>query len=75
MSMEDEAQIKMDEILFGNGLQITLTTLISSLTKMVARRGHSIEGVMVLEVLKGALKGYLGRYEDQYQVLTRQDDD
>ena len=53
----------MDAILFGNGLQITLTTLIKSLTKMVGARGHSIEGVMVLEGLKGLLRGYLGRYE------------
>lgn len=72
---EDEVQSKMDDILFGYGLQTTLTTFISSLTKMIAQRGHSIEGVLVLEVIKGTLKGYLGRYEDQYQFYQRQDDD
>lgn len=73
--MEDVAQVKMDEILFGNGLQITLTTLISSLTKMIDKRGHSVEGVMVLEGLKGLLKGYLGRYEDQYQIIRKENGD
>lgn len=73
MLLDDEVQVKMDEILFGNGLQTTLVALISSLTAMIKKRGHSIEGVMVLEVLKGALKGYLGRYEDQYRFSQRED--
>lgn len=75
MSIEDNAQFKMDEILFGHGLQTTLTTLIFSLRKMIDKRGHSIEGVMVLEGLKGLLKGYLSRYEDQYQVIRKENDD
>ena len=75
MSAEDEAQAKMSAILFGYGLQTTLKTLINALTEMIGLRGHSIEGVMILESLKGLMRGYCSRYEDQHKIIKGQNDD
>lgn len=62
-SMEEEAYPKMEAILNENGLQITLKILIDSLQKLIDKRGKSIEGVLILEALKGLHAGYLRRYE------------
>lgn len=75
MSSIDKVQSQMSAILFKYGLQTTLKTLIFSLTEMVGQRGHSVEGVMVLESLKGILRGYCGRYEDQHEIIKGQNDD
>jgi hypothetical protein len=72
MIPENEAQIKMDDILFGYGLQITLVTLIKSLKKMTEKRGFAVYTVMVEESIRGALKGYLRRYDDEYGPLTEE---
>ena len=57
------AQIK--GILFDHGLQDTLKAFIDALEKLNAVRGKSIEGLCVLESIKGALAGYLRRYEPE----------
>ena len=62
--MEEVAFQDMKKILFGNGLQITLKTLIDSLEELLEQRGSSTEAIMVLEGLKGLYTGYMRRYEE-----------
>lgn len=64
-TMEDKALPKMAEILNNNGLQITLSTLVKSLEMMIDKRGPSIEGLLILEALKGLLTGYKRRHEEE----------
>jgi len=63
--MEAEAYDKMEEILFEYGLQISLKTLADSLQKMIDIRGPSVEGLMILEGLKGLHAGYIRRHEEE----------
>ena len=60
---EELARPKMEEILFNNGLQVTLKVLIDSLQKMIDERGGSAISFLILESLRGIHKGYLRRYD------------
>ena len=75
VSMEEQAYPKMAELLAENGLQICLKTLINALDERFNQKGTNIEGVMVLEGLKGLHKGYLRRYDfkkaDHWAVRIR----
>lgn len=62
-NMEAEAADKMEEILFGYGLQITLKTLIDALQKMIEKRGKDHLNLMVVEGLRGLYNGYMRRHE------------
>lgn len=63
-SMEQIALPKMQAILDENGLQITLKVLIDSLDNLIKKRGKSVEGLLVLETLKGIHAGYCRRNEE-----------
>ena len=60
---EELASPKMEAILFENGLQITLKTLIDALQKMIDQRGKDELNLMVIEGLRGLYNGYMRRYE------------
>ena len=52
-------------VLMDHGLQDTLKSFIKGMTTLMKKRGKSIEGLCVLEGLKGLLSGYLRRYEPE----------
>ena len=58
---------QIEGILFDHGLQDTLQAFIDALEKLGEVRGKSIAGLCVLECIKGALAGYLRRYEPEYE--------
>ena len=73
-TMEEEALPHMEKILNENGLQITLKILITSLEKLIKKRGKSIEVLFVLEALKGIHAGYLRRNEEDHEKLYGKSD-
>ena len=73
-SAEELALPHMENILNENGLQVTLSILIISLEKLIKKRGKSIEGLFVLEALKGIYTGYLRRNEEDEEKLYGKSD-
>lgn len=65
MSMEEIAFPKMKEILFENGLQVTLKILIDSLDLWLEQRGPNVFGCQIVESLRGIHAGYLRRHEEE----------
>jgi hypothetical protein len=66
----DQRKIRLAQIegiLFDYGLQSTLKSFIVALENLMKVRGKSIEALCVLECMKGALAGYLRRYEPEYE--------
>jgi len=62
-TLEQLAYPKMESLLFDNGLQITLKTLIDAMETMEQTRGKTMQSMMVLEGLRGLYHGYVRRYE------------
>lgn len=63
-NMEQEALPKMEAILEGYGLQVTLKIFVDSLQNLIKRRGKSIEALLIMETIKGLHAGYLRRHEE-----------
>lgn len=62
-TMDQEAIPKMIAILQEYGLTITLRSLIVALEEVLDKRGASVEGLLILEALRGLLNGYNRRYD------------
>lgn len=63
--MEEDAKPVMLQLLQSYGLQICLKTLADSLEEVMAKRGVTLQGVLILEVLRGIHAGYLRRYDTE----------